>query len=76
MTYRPRMVRENEAYGWLPEDEAYGRVSNVPTQPNRKMKTSTATTNLLRKEVKKNLKQYQEDIPLIVKYRDDFGEKK
>ena len=33
MTYRPRMVRENEAYGWLPEDEAYGRVSNVPTQP-------------------------------------------
>ena len=32
MTYRPRMVRENEAYGWLPEDEAYGRVSNVPTQ--------------------------------------------
>lgn len=35
MTYRPRMVRENEAYGWLPEDEAYGRVSNVPTQPEQ-----------------------------------------
>lgn len=33
MTYRPRMVRENEAYGWLPEDEAYGRVSNAPSQP-------------------------------------------
>ena len=30
MSYRPKMIRENEAYGWLPEDEAYGRVSNVP----------------------------------------------
>ena len=29
MTYRPRMVRENEAHGWLPEDEAYGRLFNV-----------------------------------------------
>ena len=36
MTYRTRMVRENEAYGWLPEDEAYGRVSNVPIQPEQK----------------------------------------
>ena len=35
MTYRPRMVRENEAYGLVPEDEAYGRVSNVPTQPEQ-----------------------------------------
>ena len=35
MTYRPRMVRENEAYGWLPEDEAYGRVSNVTSQPEQ-----------------------------------------
>ena len=33
MTYRPRMVRENEAYGWVPEDEAYGHVSNVTSQP-------------------------------------------
>ena len=22
MSYRPKMIRENEAYGWLPEDEA------------------------------------------------------
>ncbi len=33
MSYRPRIMRESEAYGWLPEDEAYGRVSNVPSQP-------------------------------------------
>ena len=33
MSYKSRIMRENEAYGWLPEDEAYGRVSNVPTQP-------------------------------------------
>ena len=33
MSYRPRIMRENEAYGWLPEDEAYGRVSNVPSEP-------------------------------------------
>ena len=35
MNYRPRMVRENEAYGWLPEDEAYGRVSTVTSQPEQ-----------------------------------------
>ena len=28
-------MRENEAYGWLPEDEAYGRVSNAPSQPEQ-----------------------------------------
>lgn len=33
MTNKPKMMRENEAYGWLPEDEAYGRVSNVTSQP-------------------------------------------
>ena len=29
MVWRPRMQRENIAYGWEPEARAYGRVSNV-----------------------------------------------
>lgn len=70
MTYRPRMVRENEAYGWLPEDEAYGRVSNVPSQPEQE------DENAYMPDFGKIVREYQEDIPLIVKYRDDFGEKK
>ena len=35
MSYKSRIMRENEAYGWLPEDEAYGRVSNAPSQPEQ-----------------------------------------
>lgn len=60
MTYRPRMVRENEAYGWVPEDEAYGRVSNVREQPKNE---NTYSDNELAPE------RSEEE------YRDDFGKK-
>lgn len=70
MSYRPKMIRENEAYGWLPEDEAYGRVSNVPAS------SEAEDENAYISDFGKIVREYQEDIPLIVKYRDDFGEKK
>lgn len=60
MTYRPRMVRENEAYGWVPEDEAYGRVSNVREQPEDE---NAYSDNELAPE------RSEEE------YRDDFGKK-
>lgn len=60
MTNKPRMMRENEAYGWLPEDEAYGRVSNVREQPESE---NTYSDNELAPE------RSEEE------YRDDFGKK-
>lgn len=60
MTNKPRMMRENETYGWLPEDEAYGRVSNVTSQPERE---NTYSDNELAPE------RSEEE------YRDDFGKK-
>ena len=60
MTNKPRMMRENEAYGWLPEDEAYGRVSNVTSQPESE---NTYSDNELAPE------RNEEE------YRDDFGKK-
>ena len=62
MTYRPRMVRENEAYGWVPEDEAYGRVSNVPTQPEQEDENAYSDNELAPERSKEE-------------YRDDFGKK-
>nr|DAV10900.1 MAG TPA: hypothetical protein [Caudoviricetes sp.] len=60
MSYRPRIMRENEAYGWLPEDEAYGRVSNVPSEPENE---NAYSDNELVPE------RSEEE------YRDDFGKK-
>ena len=62
MTNKPRMMRENEAYGWVPEDEAYGRVSNVPTQPEQKDENAYSDNELAPERSEEE-------------YRDDFGKK-
>ena len=62
MTYRPRMVRENEAYGWVPEYEAYGRVSNVHTQPEQEDENAYSDNELAPERSEEE-------------YRDDFGKK-
>ncbi len=62
MSYRPRIMRENEAYGWLPEDEAYGIVSNVPTQPEPEDKNIYSDNELAQERS-------------VKEHCDDFGKK-
>ena len=62
MSYKSRIMRENEAYGWLPEDEAYGRVSNVPTQPEPEDENIYSDNELAQERSEEE-------------YRDDFGKK-
>lgn len=62
MSYKSRIMRENEAYGWLPEDEAYGRVSNVPTQPEQEDENIYSDNELATERSEEE-------------YRDDFGKK-
>ncbi len=62
MTNKPRMMRENEAYGWLPEDEAYGRVSNVREQPEPEDENAYSDNKLAPERSEEE-------------YRDDFGKK-
>lgn len=62
MSYKSRIMRENEAYGWLTEDEAYGRVSNVPTQPEPEDENIYSDNELAPERSEEE-------------YRDDFGKK-
>ncbi len=62
MSYRPKMIRENEAYGWLPEDEAYGRVSNVPASSEAEDENAYSDNELAPERSTEE-------------YHDDFGKK-
>lgn len=62
MSYRPKMIRENEAYGWLPEDEAYGRVSNVSASSKAEDENAYSDNELAPERSTEE-------------YRDDFGKK-
>ena len=56
------MIRENEAYGWLPEDEAYGRVSNVPASSEAEDENAYSDNELAPERSTEE-------------YHDDFGKK-